>query len=209
MPAENRNVFVNCPFDPAYKPLFYAIVFTVIRSGFQVRCALETDDAGENRFAKICGIVKECRYGVHDISRTEADGDPPLPRFNMPLELGLFLAAKQYGTGDQKKKRCVVFDRERYRYQRFISDIAGQDIKSHDGDETKLVVELAAWLRDQSRDPNVPGGRAIASELRTFMTRLPTICRTRGLEPAELTFGDFNDLVVQYLTAQGAGAGRT
>src|SRR5215203_6365251 len=91
MPLANRDVFVNCPFDPHYKPLFYAIVFTVVRSGFRVRCALETDDATENRFSKISVIVKECRYGIHDISRTEADGDPPLPRFNMPLELGLFL----------------------------------------------------------------------------------------------------------------------
>ena len=129
MPLANRDVFVNCPFDPHYKPLFYAIVFTVVRSGFRVRCALETDDATENRFSKISAIVKECRYGIHDISRTEADGDPPLPRFNMPLELGLFLGARQYGNREQKAKRCVIYDRELYRFQKYISDIAGQDIQ--------------------------------------------------------------------------------
>jgi len=199
--APNRDVFINCPFDAAYQTLFYAIVFTAIRSGFRARCALETDDASENRFAKICSIIKACRYGVHDISRTEADGDPPLPRFNMPLELGVFLGAKSYGGPAQKDKRCIIFDRERYRFQRYISDIAGQDIHSHEGSERKLIEELAAWLRAQSRDPSVPGGRAIAGEFGTFKAEiLPAICQARGLEIDELTFGDFNDIVVQYIT---------
>lgn len=197
----NRDVFVNCPFDPTYKDLFNAIVFTVIRSGFRARCALETDDAGDNRLAKICAIIAQCRYGVHDISRTEADGDPPLPRFNMPLELGLFLGARLYGGREQKGKRCIVLDRERYRYQRYISDIAGQDIHSHDGSERRLIEELAAWLRDQSRDRSVPGGRAIITEYEAFKAELPAICSARGLEVDELTFGDFNAVVVEYLTA--------
>jgi hypothetical protein len=188
----NRDVFVNCPFDSTYKDLFSAIVFTVIRSGFRARCALETDDAGDNRLAKICSIIAQCRYGIHDISRTEADGDPPLPRFNMPLELGLFLGARLYGGREQKGKCCIVFDRERYRYQRYISDIAGQDIHSHEGSEQRLIEELAAWLRDQSRDRSVPGGRVIITEYEAFKAELPTICSARGLDIDELTFGDFN-----------------
>src|SRR5215207_7154597 len=70
-----RDVFVNCPFDPDFKPFFHAIAFTIVRSGFRVRCALETDDASENRFAKICAIIKNCPFGVHDISRTEVRGN--------------------------------------------------------------------------------------------------------------------------------------
>lgn len=174
MAAVNRDVFVNCPFDAAYKPLFHGIVFVLIRSGFRARCALETDDAGENRFSKICAIIKQCRYGVHDISRTEVDGNPPLPRFNMPLELGLF-GAKSFGRRDQNEKRCIIFDRERYRFQRYISDIAGQDIHSHGDDGKVLIEELAAWLRAQSRDPAVPGGRVIAAEFETFTRELPAI----------------------------------
>src|SRR3954469_3305030 len=198
--APNRDVFINCPFAAAYQTLFYAIVFTAIRSGFRARCALETDDASENRFAKICSIIKACRYGVHDISRTEADGDPPLPRFNMPLELGVFLGAKSYGGPAQKDKRCIIFDRERYRFQRYISDIAGQDIHFHEGSEQKLIEELATWLRDQSRDSTVPGGGAIAGQFATFKANiLPAICQARSLEPEELTFGDFNAIVSQYV----------
>jgi hypothetical protein len=197
----NRDVFVNCPFDDQYREFFYAIVFTVIRSGFVARCALETDNSADNRFDKICQIIKECRYGIHDISRTEPDGEPPLPRFNMPLELGVFLGAKKYGGPAHRTKSCIIFDRQQYRFQRFISDIAGQDIHAHGGDVRRLITELAMWLRTQSRDSNVPGGIAIANEFETFNAALPDIYAARQLDPSEVTFGDYNAVVVQYLTA--------
>lgn len=196
-----RDVFINCPFDSEYKYFFWAIVFVVIRSGFRPRCALETDDSSENRFDKICNIIKECRYGVHDISRTELDASSKLPRFNMPLELGIFIAAKRFGARAHKVKRCIVLDRQKYRYQKFISDIAGQDIHSHETKLTILIEILATWLRNQSRDRKVPGGRIIASEFSSFRKKLPRICAARGLQPDELTFGDYAELVAEYLTA--------
>src|SRR6266704_3465176 len=57
MVVDNRDVFINCPFDPEYQAFFHAIVFVVIRSGFRPRCALETDDAAENRFDKRFNIL--------------------------------------------------------------------------------------------------------------------------------------------------------
>jgi len=199
MASANRDVFINCPFDGEYNPFFYAIVFVVVRSGFYPRCALETDDSSENRFEKICGIIKQCRYGIHDISRTEPDTRYKLPRFNMPLELGIFLGAKRFGPRTQTRKVCIVFDRERYRFQRFISDIAGQDIHSHHGKIAILIEELASWLRNQSRDPKVPGGRKMAREFSIFRKQLTRICSGRNLEPDELTFGDYADMVAEYI----------
>jgi hypothetical protein len=125
------NVFVNCPFDAAYRRLFRSIVFSVIHCGFRARCALEIDDGSEVRIDKILSIVEQCRFGIHDISRTELDRKYRLPRFNMPLELGIFLAAKRFGGPPQNNKMCLILDRQPYRYQKFISDIAGQDIQAH------------------------------------------------------------------------------
>ncbi len=34
-----NNVFINCPFDEKYNPIFNAILFTVRRCGFVLRCA--------------------------------------------------------------------------------------------------------------------------------------------------------------------------
>jgi hypothetical protein len=200
MAPSNRDVFVNCPFDPAYRSFFHAIIFAVLRSGFRPRCTLEMDDASENRFETICRIIAECRYGIHDICRTELDDRYGLPRFNMPLELGLFLGSKRFGSGTDKSKRCIVLDRQRYRYQKFISDISGQDIHSHHGRVRTLIEEVASWLRAQSRQANVPGGRIIADEFDSFRRKVPGICTDRGLHPDELTFGDYADMVVEYVT---------
>lgn len=202
------DVFVNCPFDDAYTPIFNSIIYTVIRFGYRARCALEADDASENRFGKICEIIGQCRFGIHDISRTEVDGDPPLPRFNMPLELGLFLGAKRFGNRVQKDKICIVFDRERFRFQRFISDIAGQDIHAHGGDWRTLVKELSTWLRAQPNNNSAGGGVALVKEYEAFERALPAICATRNIEPDELSFSDFNGIVTEYVAAlRGMPAG--
>jgi hypothetical protein len=199
MPATIRDVFINCPFDRGYQIFFNAIVFVVIRSGFHPRCALETDDASENRFEKICAIIGKCRYGIHDISRTEPDARFNLPRFNMPLELGVFLGAKRFGRTSQRSKACIVLDKQKYRFQKYMSDIAGQDVHAHQGNVGLLIEELASWLRSQSRDPKVPGGRKMAREFSSFRREIPRICAKRHLEPDELTFGDYADMVAEYL----------
>jgi hypothetical protein len=196
----NRDVFINCPFSQDYGDHFRSIVFTTIRSGFNPRCALETDDGAQNRFEKICEIIKDCRLGVHDISKTELDKKSKLPRFNMPLELGVFLAAKKFGEGAQRRKRCIIFDREQYRYQAFMSDIAGQDIHAHNDKVDRLVTKLASWLRAEAKDDRIPGGKIIHSEYSNFKSALPKICKDRGLSESELTFRDYLTLMTMWIS---------
>ena len=199
MPQRRLHVFVNCAFDPLFQPIFDGIVFAIIRCGFQARCALEADDASESRFIKIQRIVEECRYGIHDISRTETNGAPPLPRFNMPLELGLFLGAKRYGDPTQKQKRVLILDTERYRYQRFVSDIAGQDIHAHDNDPTKAIAAVTDWLRTTSSRSTIPGGKKVVAEFADFQALLPTILSARKLHADEVQFADFASIVGTYV----------
>jgi hypothetical protein len=199
-----RAVFINCPFTPDYRAHFRAIIFTVVRSGFTPRCALETDDSSENRFEKICKIIEECCYAVHDISKTEPDPTSRLPRFNMPLELGLFLGAKRFGGRSQRTKKCIIFDSKPYRYQQFISDIAGQDIHAHDDRLTTLIEQVATWFRDEVRDPNVPGGRAIATEHEKFTTVIPDICGVKRLDPEELTFQGYRAMAAEWIVAESS-----
>ncbi|HYU25729.1 MAG TPA: hypothetical protein VEO74_11030 [Thermoanaerobaculia bacterium] len=130
-PSLAYGVFVNCPFDESYRPIFEAIVFAVHDCGYVARCSLEVSDASQVRIEKIAAIIAACKFGIHDISRTELDATTHLPRFNMPLELGLFLGAKRFGSPKQRSKTCLILDVERYRYQKFISDIAGQDIAAY------------------------------------------------------------------------------
>jgi len=100
----NDSVFINCPFDPEYKPMLDAVVFAVFDCGFIARCTMEEENASQIRIEKIYNIIFDCRYGVHDISRTELDPISGLPRFNMALELGIFLGAKRFGQGEHQKR---------------------------------------------------------------------------------------------------------
>ncbi len=189
-----QNVFINCPFDGQYEPLFQAAVFAVQLAGFTPRCALETSNAGQFRLAKIMDIISECRYGIHDISRTEM-GSNRLPRFNMPLELGLDLGSKRYGTGRLKDKRLLVMDRKRHRYQKFISDIAGQDIESHSNSRNQLIRSIRDWLSTETRAPTIPGGSYISMRYRAFQKVLPDLCKSMRLSLGQLTFGDLSRLI--------------
>jgi hypothetical protein len=198
---KNRQVFINAPFSHDYQEHFRAIIFTVIRCGFRPRCALETDDGSLNRFDKICDIIRDS-LGIHNISITELDADSRLPRFNMPLELGLFLAAKKFGDNRQRTKKCIILDKAQHRYQRFISDIAGQDIHSHGGKIDSLIVEVASWLRNDIATRGARGGKTISIEFQRFSDELPELCAGRLIDPAELTFVDYRRFAAKWIIAR-------
>ncbi len=193
------DVFVNCPFDAQYRPLFEAIVFAILACGFRPRCALEIDDASEVRIDKIFKIIAECKYGVHDISRTEVTSASGLPRFNMPLELGMFLAAKRFGAGPQKQKVCLILDSMPYRYQQFISDIAGQDIQVHNNSTKEAITVIRNWLRSASRSRVLPGGMEIYRRFQLFAQDLPALCTELKVQRDELTFNDSASIIDDWL----------
>ncbi len=193
------DVFINCPFDDTYRAIFEAVVFAVFDCGFRPRCALEMDDAAEVRIDKLLRIIEECRFGVHDLSRTELDVRTGLPRFNMPLELGLFLSAKRFGDLRQKLKRCLILDRRAYRYQKFISDIAGQDIRSHGNSSRKVIRVVRDWLHNHSNRETIPSGSVIHRRYQAFRRALPRLCEQLELDRTELTYKDYCGIVSKWL----------
>lgn len=202
MPAAtyDESVFINCPFDVDYQAIFRAIVFAVHDCGFLARCALEVDDSGEVRISKINRIIRECRHGIHDISRTEIDPLEKLPRFNMPLELGLFLGAREFGGRRQKLKRALILDTERFRYQKFCSDIAGQDIKAHEGSAEKAIRAVRNWLAT-ALDGSVllPSAAKMADRYQAFLLDLPRISARFHLDPDDLQFVELRTLVEEWV----------
>jgi len=194
-----RRVFINCPFDGNYSPIFHAIIFTVFDCGYIARCSLEISDSSEIRIDKIVKIISECKFGIHDISRTELDKVTNLPRFNMPLELGLFLGAKRFGGNKQRNKICLILDKAPYRYQSFISDIAGQDIQMHKNDDSEAVKAVRNWLRGVSGRVTIPGGKETLRRYRQFTSELPVICEGLKLTIDEMTFNDYINVVSEWL----------
>lgn len=198
MSRYSERVFINCPFDKKYRPMFDALVFVVHDCGFIARSALQIDDAGVNRLAKILKLIGECKYGIHDLSRTELNTSG-LPRFNMPLELGLFLGCREFGDARQPTKNAMVMDSDQYRYRNFISDIAGHDIVAHGNKLGQAIASVRNWLNATREGKSMPGGKAIHKRFLRFQHDLPILCKRVSLTVAELTFTDYSNFVAEWL----------
>lgn len=195
------NVFINCPYDPDYKTFMDAMVFAICDCGFAARSALELSDSSVNRLDKILDIIAVCRLGIHDISATELNKHG-LPRFNMPFELGLFLAAKRFGRPTHRRKACLILDRDPYRYKEFLSDLGGHDIAAHEGKEEVLVRRVRDWLnqhRPKDQPAPIPGGSEIWKRYEAFTAALPALCVKAFTKPEELGFLDYNYMIFQWI----------
>lgn len=197
------DVFINCPFDEGYALTFRALIFAIYATGFRPRSARELDDGGQTRIEKLYGLIEECRFGIHDVSRTELDAVNGLPRFNMPLELGIFLGAKRYGVSDQRTKRALVFDIEQYRYQRFISDLAGMDIHAHGGQPLEVVRKTRDWLANVSRRA-LPSADRILRLYEAFVADLPALAETLEFDLERMPYVDYERIVVSWLLQAAA-----
>ena len=192
----DSRVFLNVPFDNRYRKLLHALVFVIHDCGLEARCALEEDDGGRVRLDKIYRIIAECRYGIHDLSRTALDRTHRLPRFNMPFELGIFLGVQRYGGPHQRTKSCVILDKTPYRYQVFCSDIAGQDIRSHGNQVESVIQGVRNWLRASlPRSIRVKSATSLMNRYTDFRRQLPVATRYEGFSVAELTFLDYRTFV--------------
>lgn len=186
----NDQIFINCPFDNEYQELFYAIVFTILDCGFIPRCTKEINDSSKLRLVSIVKIIRECKYGIHDLSRIELDTKHKLPRFNMPFELGIFYGAKMFGLDAQKKKNFIILEKEDYRYQKYISDLSGADIKNHNNKIEECIVLIRDWLKTSSRRETIPDGNRVISRYNIFLERFKNVCSKRGIDYKYVPFID-------------------
>lgn len=196
--AYEQNVFINCPFDDDYAPLFESIVFAINDAGFRPKCARERLDSSQIRLQKILDLISASRYSIHDLSRTTLDTTNALPRFNMPLELGIDLGCKAFNQ-DCADKSLLIFDSDQYRFQKFVSDLSGQDIHQHGNSAKTAVTRVRDWLRTESGRTDIPGGAAIYSRYENFRADQPAICSELRLDLAQLTFLDFSYTIARWL----------
>ena len=200
-PERGKAVFINCPFDDKYKPLFRAMCFAVQACGFVPRCALDFGDSGASRFQQILNLIVECGFSIHDISRVALDSESQLPRFNMPLELGADLGLKILGARAQRDRRLLIFDTEKHRYDLTASDLSGQDIEAHADNAEVVIAKVRDWL-NQHRDGQapLPGASALQADYRTFVQIAPEMAEAAKLDAYDdLPHADFQWLVAEAL----------
>ncbi len=204
-PERSRAVFINCPFDPDYRPLFRAMCFTIVACGYHPRCALDFSDSGESRFHRIIDLILDCGLSVHDISRVQLDGESGLPRFNMPLELGADLGLRLRGPPRQRDRRLLILDSERHRYDVTTSDLSGQDLGAHHDNLPEIIARVRDWL-NAGKEGNRPllGGEVIHASHLAYLEVVPRLIAAEGLDPYDrLTHPDFLWTVYAVLAEMG------
>ncbi|MEQ1612932.1 MAG: hypothetical protein ABL904_09265 [Hyphomicrobiaceae bacterium] len=195
MSTSLEDVFLNCPFDEAYKSSFEAVLFTVTASGYRVRCALEENDAGDVRFDKLCRLIRESGKSIHDLSRTDLSA-AGFPRFNMPFELGLFMGANRFGGPAQRKKSALIMINETYKLPIYLSDLSGNDPQSHHGNPAEIFRIVRKYLHVRPDGKPLPGATRVMEEFDRFKTSLPALAAALELTPNEIDpYHDYRDYI--------------
>lgn len=141
-PPYEKSVFINCPYDGEYEPLFNSIVFTVAALGFTPRSARDTEGFADTRIVRITSALTQSKYSIHDLSRFTGEGLDNFARFNMPLELGVALALRHERQNTAKPHNFLVLVTGAYEYQKFVSDLAGFDPCRHESTVRSVVREV-------------------------------------------------------------------
>ena len=196
-PPFHLAVFVNCPFDEPFKPLLDAILFAIHDCGFAARTALEESGSGETRLDKLVRVIGQCRFSIHDISRTEITQSSPLPRFNMPFECGLAIGAMRYQRPAQGGLRdFLLMAAEDFQDRTTLSDLAGQDASYHGNDPQHVIKAVRRFLASKGSavlpaDAVVRGGASIVARLSRFRHELPAMAASVNISAGEIETFDY------------------
>lgn len=167
--SRNLSVFINCPYDPKYEPIFDGIVFATVCCGYVPRCALETSTVAEPRIKRIVQALKQSKYSIHDLCRCEGHGDKNLARFNMPLELGIAMAERFDNRKPANWHDWLVLVPPGNMYANFISDLAGYDPKQIEEKIDEVIPAVMSWLLTREDAIGSPTPHDILALLPEFM----------------------------------------
>lgn len=194
------NVFLNCPFDEEYQPLFRAMIFSIHACGFIARCAQEVSNQNI-RFSRILEIIGESRYGIHDLSRISLEANV-MPRNNMPLELGVFIGCRNFGTDYDYDKEYLVLDSVPHRYKEHITDLGGEDPLIHGNSPEQMVRCIRDWLvlkAPLNEKKLISSPSILFEQMSRFYEDAVNICREKGLIFSELLFVEYVEIVTDWL----------
>lgn len=190
----DESVFVNCPFDEKYYPLLRPLLFTVIYLGFTPRMTLQSLDSGKPRIQKIIALIKGSAYAIHDLSRVKAERKGEYFRLNMPFELGLDVGCRVYKVGKWSRKKCLILETERYRYQAAISDVSNSDIAAHHDEPEQVVAVVRNWLNNEAR-LSAHGPSKVWGAFNDFMAANYDALKKRGFSDRNIRELEVSELI--------------
>lgn len=185
--ARQQAVFLNIPYDDKFENLYLAYIVGLTQLGLKINATLAVPNQG--RLDRIIGLVESSAFSIHDLSRVELSSG--VPRFNMPLELGLALYRSRATRG---RHRVFVFEKKDYRMQKSTSDVNGIDAQIHNGRPKGVM----AGLRNIFYQPDGTTVPEMLASYRAVKKRLPELRQNAGSKSL-FKASVFNELVVAAL----------
>jgi hypothetical protein len=165
-----QSAFLNIPYDDQFEALYLAYIVGLTQLGLNINATLAVPNQG--RLDRIVGLIEESDVSIHDLSRIELSSG--IPRFNMPLELGLALYRSHATNG---RHRVFVFEKKAYRMLHSTSDINGIDPQIHNGRPKGVMVGLRNIFYQPERTTTVP---EMLASFRAVKRKLPDLRRNAG-----------------------------
>jgi hypothetical protein len=201
----SKNVFINCPFDDQYLELLRPLLFTILFLGFRPRIASERLDSLESRIQKICGLIRESRYSIHDLSRLKASHVGEFYRMNMPFELGIEYGCRLFGAEPLPEKRCLILEKDPHEFRKALSDLSGIDILHHENEPTRVVQVVRNWLCGAARLSSVLGPTGIWYRFNDFTSDFYDKRKGKGFSHDDLNMmpvTEYIDFIARWLDHQ-------
>lgn len=172
MPNRKRveSVFLNIPYDTGFEDLYLAYIVGLTQLGLRINVSLAIPNQG--RLNAIINLIENSDFSIHDLSRVELSQG--MPRFNMPLELGLALL---HSKRSKRPHGVYIFDRKAYQAQRSTSDVNGIDPQIHNGRPKDLMIGLRNVFRQQGDVTTVP---EMLASYKALKKKLPAIRESAG-----------------------------
>ena len=95
----------------------------------------------------------------------------------------------------------MILDRESYRFQEFLSDIAGQDVEGHNNDSSIIVNKVRDFLDNAMSGSNqpLPSGEIIQRDFKCFNADLTALSVSIDLTESTLSFKNYVWIVAEFL----------
>lgn len=169
-PKRIESVFLNIPYDRPFENLYLAYIVGLTQLGLRINATLAVPNQG--RLERIIDLIEQSNFSIHDLSRIQLSSG--IPRFNMPVELGLALYRSRVTKG---RHRVYIFESKRYRAQRSTSDVNGIDPQIHAGTPKGLMAGLRNIFHQSGDATTVP---EMLASYRAVKRKLPELRRNAG-----------------------------
>ncbi len=114
----------------------------------------------------------------------------------MPFELGIDFGARRYGAPPLDVKKHLVLEKDRYEFQRTLSDLSGSDIKHHNNEPEDVVRAVRNWCVETAGLKNISSPNSLWNKFTEFAAAFYDARKAEGFSKKDLDMMPLTEYVL-------------